>query len=42
MAKIFKYLFVHRKENPQKPDAKVKKTKKEMQVALENRRKATI
>ncbi len=42
LAKIFQYLFVHQKENPQKPLAKVKRTKEEMQVALENRKKATI
>ncbi len=42
LAKIFKYLFVHQKENPQKPQVKVKKTREEMQATLENRRKAII
>jgi hypothetical protein len=27
---LFQYLFVHQKENPQKPPTKVKKTKEEM------------
>ncbi len=39
LTNILKYLFVHQKDNPQKPQTKVKKTKEEMQVALENRRK---
>ncbi len=39
MAKIFKYIFVHQKENPQKPHTKVKRTREEMQAPLENRRK---
>jgi hypothetical protein len=39
LAKIFKYLFVHQKENPQKPQAKVKKTREEMQASLDNRKK---
>jgi hypothetical protein len=39
LAKIFKYLFVHQKENPQKPHTKIKKTKEEIQIALENRKK---
>jgi hypothetical protein len=30
LAKKIKYLFVHQKENPQKPHAKVKRTKEEM------------
>jgi hypothetical protein len=30
LEKIFKYLFVHRKENPQKPLVRVKKTRGEM------------
>jgi hypothetical protein len=41
LAKIFKYLFVHQKENPQKPQAKVKSTRNVFEVALESRRKAT-
>jgi hypothetical protein len=41
LAKIFKYLFVHQKENPQKPQAKVKSTRIFFEVALESRRKAT-
>jgi hypothetical protein len=32
---------VHKKENPQKPPTKVKKTREEMQTTLENRKKAT-
>ncbi len=39
LAKIFKYMFVHQKENPQKPHAKVKKTKEEMQATLDKRKK---
>jgi hypothetical protein len=30
VAKIFQYLFVHQKDNPQKPLTKVKRTKEEM------------
>jgi hypothetical protein len=30
LAKIFQYLFVHQKENPQKPPTKVKRTREEM------------
>ncbi len=30
LAKIFRYSFVHQKENSQKPLAKVKKTREEM------------
>jgi hypothetical protein len=30
LEKIFQYLFVHEKNNPQKPPAKVKKTREEM------------
>ncbi len=41
LAKIFQYLFVHQKENPQKPPTKVKKTKEEMHTTLENKKKAT-
>jgi hypothetical protein len=33
---------VHQKENPHKPLAKVLKTKKVMQITLENRKKAII
>jgi hypothetical protein len=40
LAKIFKYLFVHQKENPQKSQAKVKRIRKEMLATLENKRKA--
>jgi len=32
-------LFVHQKENPHKQPAKVKKTKEEMQITLENRKR---
>jgi hypothetical protein len=35
-------LFVQQKENPQKPQAKAKKTKEEMQASLDNRRKVTV
>jgi hypothetical protein len=34
LAKIFKYMFVHQKENPQ---AKVKRTREDMQAILDNR-----
>jgi hypothetical protein len=30
LAKMFQYLFVHQKENPHKPPAKVKRTREEM------------
>jgi hypothetical protein len=30
LAKIFQYLFVHQKDNPQRPSAKVKRTREEM------------
>ncbi len=40
LVNIFQYLFVHQKENPLNPLAKVKKTKEEMQTTLENRKKA--
>jgi hypothetical protein len=36
LAKIFQYLFVHQKDTPQKPPAKVKSTREEMQKTLEN------
>jgi hypothetical protein len=36
LAKIFNYMFVHQKENPQ---AKVKRTREEMHATLENRKK---
>jgi hypothetical protein len=39
LAKIFKYLFVHQTNNPQKPHAKVKRTKEEMQATLEKIKK---
>jgi len=32
-------MFLHQKENPQKPPTKVKRTKEEMQITLENRKK---
>jgi hypothetical protein len=35
-------MFVHQKENPQKPSTKVKRSRGEMQTTLENRKKATI
>jgi hypothetical protein len=34
-------MFVHQKDNPQKPLAKVKRTREEMQTTLDNRKKAT-
>jgi len=34
-------MFVHQKKNPQKPQAKFKKTRKEMQITLENKKKIT-
>jgi hypothetical protein len=30
LTKIFQYLFMHQKDNPQKPLAKVKRTREEM------------
>ncbi len=39
LAKIFQYLFVHQKNNTQKPPAKVKRTKEKMQTTLENKKK---
>ncbi len=39
LAKIFQDLFIHHKENPHKPLAKVKRTREEMQTTLENRKK---
>jgi hypothetical protein len=33
---------VHQKDNPQKPPAKVKRTREEMETPLKNRKKATI
>jgi hypothetical protein len=32
-------LFIHHKENPHKPPAKVKRTREERQTTLENRKK---
>jgi hypothetical protein len=34
-------MFVHQKENAQKPPTKVLKIKEEMQTTLENRKRAT-
>jgi len=42
LAKIFQYLFVHQKDNPKKPLTKVKRTREEMKITLENRKEATI
>jgi septal ring factor EnvC (AmiA/AmiB activator) len=39
IGKIFQYLFVHQKDNSQKPPAKVKRNREEMQATLENRKK---
>jgi hypothetical protein len=36
---IFQYLFVHQKENPQKPPTKVKRIREEMQTTLDNRKR---
>ncbi len=33
---------MHQKDNPQKPPAKVKRTREEMQITLENKKKAAI
>jgi hypothetical protein len=41
LQKIFKYFFVHRKDSPQKPWTKVKRTREEMQATLETIRKIT-
>jgi hypothetical protein len=35
-------MFVHRKENPQKPPTKVKRTREEMQITLENKKKVVV
>jgi len=35
-------VFVHQKENQQKPPTKVKKTREEMKTTLENRKKAVV
>ncbi len=40
LAKIFQYLFVHQKDNPQEPPTKVKRTREDVQTALENKKKA--
>jgi len=42
LAKKIQYLFVHQKDNPQKPPTKVKRTREEMQTTLENRKKVVI
>ncbi len=34
-------MFMYQKENPQKPLAKVKRTKEEMQIALVSKKKTT-
>jgi hypothetical protein len=41
LAKILQYLFVHQKKNPQKPLAKVKRIREEMQTTLENKKNVT-
>ncbi len=41
LGKDFKYLFVHQKDNPQKPHTKVKRIKGEMQATLETKIKTT-
>jgi len=42
LAKIFQYLFVHQKDNPHKPPAKVKRIREEMLRALDNRKKIAV
>jgi hypothetical protein len=42
LIKIFQYLFVHKKENPQKPLTKIKRIREEMQTTLENRKKPAL
>ncbi len=42
LAKKIRYLFIHQTENPHKPHAKVKRTRKEMQATLENKRKDIV
>jgi hypothetical protein len=39
LAKIFQYLFVYQYENPQKPSAKVKRIREEIEITLENKKK---
>jgi hypothetical protein len=39
LEKVFQYLFVYRKENPQKPLTKIKRIREEMKTTLENRKK---
>jgi len=33
---------MHQKDNPQKPPTKAKRTREEIQITLENRKKATV
>jgi hypothetical protein len=42
LAKILQYLFMHQKYNPQKPPAKVKRTREKVQTTLENKKKVVI
>jgi coenzyme F420-reducing hydrogenase beta subunit len=42
LTKTLKYLFVHQKDNPWKPSAKVLKTREEMQTTLKNKKKVAI
>jgi hypothetical protein len=42
LAKIFRYLFVHQKENSHKPPTKVKKSREEMQKTLEDKKDFAI
>jgi meiotically up-regulated gene 157 (Mug157) protein len=39
LVKIFQYLFVHQKENPQKPRTKVKRIREELQTTSKNKKK---
>jgi hypothetical protein len=39
LASIFKYLFFPQKNSPQKPQTRVKRTREEIWVALEKRKK---
>jgi hypothetical protein len=40
LVKIFQYLFVHQKDNPWKPLAKVKRTREEMHTTLKKQKES--
>ncbi len=42
LAKIFQYMFVHQKDNPHNPPTKVKRTRKEVQTTLKNKKKTIV